>query len=132
MVESGQDGWRRVVAGYLRALYDDARTRHERELSNALAEFLREFAAESLLTHYAAAARTRLDLLLPPLDESRWEVVEEAEDRVLVELNVPETSLGHQVPFSRTRVPLASQDGSWRIKNVLEPCWGWLTVSTNV
>lgn len=122
MVEASQDGWRQVVEGYLRACCDDARAARESSLSNSQSEFLREFATESVHSDYVTAAKALLDSHLPPPDESCWQVVEEAENRLLVEITVGAKYNPHQAPFITTRLLLASQDGRWRIDDVFEPC----------
>jgi len=125
MVEPNRDGWRQIVEGYLRALFDDARADRKASLSNSQSRFLREFATESVQRDYLRVAEAHLGSLLPPPDESCWQIVEEAEDRLLVEITVgPDKLSPLQVPFITTRLLLEFQDRRWRINDVFEPCIG--------
>ncbi len=70
MASRNRDAWCEIVAGYLHALYVDARARRESSLKNSQEEFLRRFGAANVHRDYLLVARTRLASLLPPPDRS--------------------------------------------------------------
>lgn len=129
MASGNPDAWREIVAGYLHALYEDARANREFSRKNSRDQFLRGFATATVHRDYELAARDFLASLLPPPDSSGWQIVEESEDLVLVQVTVsPNNRSGHQVPFTTTRLLLAHEQGNWRVADVFEPCF-WCNVT---
>ena len=124
MASGNCDAWREIVAGYLRSLYEDARANREFSLNNSRKHFLRGFGTATVHRDYELAARDFLASLLPPPDSTDWQIVEQSEEHVLVQVTVgPNNHSGHQVPFRTTRLLLASEQDNWQIVDVFEPCF---------
>lgn len=123
MKQPHPDSWHHVVEGYLGALHDDARSDREAKLSNSQSRFLHEFATKSVQREYLRDAEARLGSLSPPPDRSCWQVVRDAEDRVLVEITIgPNVVFPNQAPFVATRLLLVFQNGDWLIDGVFRAC----------
>ena len=123
-VEPKRNGWLQIVEQYLRSLWDDERARREYQLSNSHSRFLSEFGMDTVQRGYVTAAQAHLEALSPP-DTSCCHVTVEAKNRVLVEVEGgPDRYNAHHVPFMTTLLLLEVHDGSWRVKNVFEPCIG--------
>jgi len=116
-----QTTWRFVVRAYLDALYEDARRRHESELSNCEARCLREFAAEALWRQYAELIQHRIAMLGNTPPESAYELIEESGQQVVVPVPRGSTD-GWSIPFFATRFVLSQGDAGWKIAAMLAPC----------
>ena len=121
--------WHEIIDGYLCALYDHARTNCDSLLTNARSEFLREFGTATIHGDYEQAVRAFSASLTRPPDSSAWQIVEESDDHVLVQVPViPGDDSIHQVPFVTTRLLLACDQGKWRLAYLFEPCF-WCNVA---
>ncbi len=88
-----------------------------------LLTFLQNSASAALQEEYALAAQQNLDSLLPPPKDTSWIVVEQSNDRVVVDIPIDRSRNGGlPVPFLSTRLQLEWQSDRWCLCDVLEQC----------
>ena len=117
--------WHIVVERYLAACYDDRKSVLSQRLANAQARFLREHASELVSDLFNQTAERYLDSLLPYPATSQWVIVEEDENRVVVEIP-SDRELRNQnarrVPYERIRILLMKPRDVWQIHDLMRPC----------
>ena len=121
MTATNGEDWHEIVAGFLRALFDDARA--QSSLMSPLNAFMEEYATANAHADYTRAAKNRLESLMPPPADKDWKTVSDQDDRLVVDVPVDRSNCnGIPIPIMSTRLLLVQQSGSWRLDDVFEQC----------
>ena len=118
--------WSAVVELYLQACFDDHESSRATKLDNRLSSVIIGYGDESIAQAYSASARNVLDSLLPPPPATAWNLIEELQDQIVVEIPLESgaTAYSNQAPFVTTRILLRKNYGLWKICDILHPCIG--------
>jgi hypothetical protein len=117
--------WATIVERYLQACYQEDKLQREARLTSSLAKVFREFGSEFVAEKYSARAKDDCQSLLAPPHPREWELINNSEFSVTVEIHVEANGsfISQQVPFFPTRLLLAKRsEGDWQIDDLLNPC----------
>jgi hypothetical protein len=112
--------WRYVVGAYLQAYWDDVRQHIRSGLTGSEIRFLREYGTYAVWHDYEKKMQTWYDEVGQPPSEEYYEIIQESDHQVLMQVRVPQDISSFK--FFSTRFLLIERETGWQIAGIYQPC----------
>ena len=119
---TGRLDWKILVESYLAACFEDRKSASKAKLSNAQADVFDKHGSDLIREMYIDTAEDALNSLTSYPVANQWKIIEEDENRIVVEIPGNDKKFPNRVPSLDTRILLMRPRGEWKIHDVLNPC----------